>query len=1048
MTKQVKLFGLFEIEEDGETISAQNSPKGVALLAYLLVTRRQQSREAIADLLWEASSTAHGLQNLRKHLSRVRKWLPELHIDRQRVGIKPDASLDVDLYQLEEGSSHPDLYERAKTVLLYRGELLSGFYLSDAPEFNAWLTIERERLHRKMGSRLGELCGELFEAQLWDLGVQTASHWVTLDELDEESSQWLMRFLDAQGNMSAAKAEFDRLASALKRELGIQPSEQTAQLYDQLISDRETIPEDNQPLVKVPPPASTRIDWGEAPTTEQFVGREAEIEQLSTWIIDESARVVTVLGIGGQGKTSLAVALVQRQANQFETIFWRSLVNAPPLSLVLREYINFLDPQNGAQLSDSIGEQLNTLRDLLQSGRHLLVLDNLETILDKDQIGRLQPPYQAYEDLFTLIASTRYGTTLLMTSRESPTSVRQLDQKFRGIYEHALVGLDWEAGFSILQSEGSALSSEASEALTLRYSGNPLALKLVSKTIEAFYFGDVEGFLADSGAIFDDIRVVLEQQFERLSPLEQEILYWLAVRREATIPSDLEPLLTTPLRGGGLINGLQRLERRSLLERDGRGFALQNVITEFLTDRIVLSIGNEFQSKRFDLLSRHALTLSDSKEYIRQSQARILLGGVAQELAKLIDYRDEIKAACAALLDEARQDARLQEGYLPGNLLNLLIHMGIDLKGMDFSDLHLRQLYLRDVWLHDVDFSFSTFDDAVFSETFGALFCIAYHPSGQALAMGTRDGDIYAWGIDRGRPTELLKRFPHHPDDPNNRSLPTHVIRTVAFSPDGRLLAAGSYNYAVRIWDYAESKVLHTLETGSEHPGVITFSPDGQLLATGYAGFGFALWEVESGALRKVHYGHEATLKGCAFHPDGELVATCSDDFTVGLWEVESGRLIQQLKGHSNIIGAIAWSSDGRWLATGSRDHTIRLWDMEGLDAITSKVLTGHNNDVTHIAFHGSSAYLISGSVDHTVRIWQVPTGEPRHLLQQHTDSVYGVAASPDGRTLASGSVDLSLTIWEFQSGQPIYRLQGSGRWSRALDIDPSGGRVASGSAD
>ena len=132
MMLNFQLLGTFSIEEDGQPMPLMAYPKGRALLAYLIVTKETHGREMLADLLWEASSTADSLRNLRQLLHRLKKLVPDLQITRQQVSYQPEAS-GVDLYALEAGLANQDTAPLDQALRLYCGELLAGFYLDDAP---------------------------------------------------------------------------------------------------------------------------------------------------------------------------------------------------------------------------------------------------------------------------------------------------------------------------------------------------------------------------------------------------------------------------------------------------------------------------------------------------------------------------------------------------------------------------------------------------------------------------------------------------------------------------------------------------------------------------------------------------------------------------------------------------------------------------------------------------------------------------------------------------------------------------------------------------
>ena len=150
MPLQFNLLGSLSIETDGVPSELLKSPKGCALVAYLIVTQQTHTREFLADLLWEASSTAQALHNLRTLLNRIRSLVPELHVTRTSLAFLPGPETRVDLYRLREAlTNHDDELSRLDEALrLYRGDLLTNFYLEGAPRFEEWLALEREHLRQ------------------------------------------------------------------------------------------------------------------------------------------------------------------------------------------------------------------------------------------------------------------------------------------------------------------------------------------------------------------------------------------------------------------------------------------------------------------------------------------------------------------------------------------------------------------------------------------------------------------------------------------------------------------------------------------------------------------------------------------------------------------------------------------------------------------------------------------------------------------------------------------------------------------------------------
>jgi|GEM_PF-3434755 len=153
-------------------------------------------------------------------------------------------------------------------------------------------------------------------------------------------------------------------------------------------------------------------------------------------------------------------------------------------------------------------------------------------------------------------------------------------------------------------------------------------------------------------------------------------------------------------------------------------------------------------------------------------------------------------------------------------------------------------------------------------------------------------------------------------------------VNSVSFSPDGKLLASGSSDHTIKLWEVATGKLLKTLEGHKGSVYSVSFSPDGKLLASGSYDKTIKLWEVASGKLLKTLEGHKGLVKSVSFSPDGKLLASGSGDNTIKLWEVASGKLLKTLEGHKNYVISVSFSPDGKLLASGSWDHTIKLWDV------------------------------------------------------------------------------------------------------------------------
>ncbi|MEH1886537.1 WD40 repeat domain-containing protein, partial [Nostoc sp.] len=220
--------------------------------------------------------------------------------------------------------------------------------------------------------------------------------------------------------------------------------------------------------------------------------------------------------------------------------------------------------------------------------------------------------------------------------------------------------------------------------------------------------------------------------------------------------------------------------------------------------------------------------------------------------------------------------------------------------------------------------------------------------------------------------------------------------------------------------EHKENKAfeVNTLEGHSSKVNSVIFSPDGKILASGSLDKTIKLWDISTGKAIKTLTGHSRWVWGVVFSPDGKTLASGSNDNTIKLWDVSTGKAIKTLTGHSRSVNSVVFSPDGKTLASGSDDKTIKLWDVSTGKAI--KTLTGHSRWVWGVVFSPDGKTLASGSNDNTIKLWDVSTGKAIKTLTGHSRSVNSVVFSPDGKTLASGSDDKTIKLWDVSTGKAI----------------------------
>src|SRR5262245_2302458 len=272
------------------------------------------------------------------------------------------------------------------------------------------------------------------------------------------------------------------------------------------------------------------------------------------------------------------------------------------------------------------------------------------------------------------------------------------------------------------------------------------------------------------------------------------------------------------------------------------------------------------------------------------------------------------------------------------------------------------------------------------------------------------------------------------------------AAHSVAFSPDGRTLASGSYDKTVKLWDAKTRQELATLKGHKSNVTSVAFSPDGRTLASGSGDSTVKLWDAKTGQELATLNGQAGRVSSVAFSPDGRTLASGSEDGTVTLWDAKTGAEQATLKGSVVTVSSVAFSPDGRALAGGTGDKRVKLWDAKtGQELATLK---GDVVSVWSVAFSPDGRTLASGSDDSTVKLWDAKTGQELTTLKGHGDFVYSVAFSPDGRTLASGSDDSMVKLWDAKTGWELATLIGHGESVLSVTFSPDGRTLASGSGE
>jgi WD40 repeat protein/transcriptional regulator with XRE-family HTH domain len=818
-----------------------------------------------------------------------------------------------------------------------------------------------------------------------------------------------------------------------------------------------------------------RVDWGEALAVPIFYGREQEIAQLTHWVLQERCRVVSLLGMGGIGKSTLVVHAMHQLAGQFEVVIFRSLRDAPPCEELLNDCIQVIAPQSLRTVPTSLERRISLLLECLRTTRTLLVLDNLESLLEEREVqGRLRPGFEGYGQLLRQIAEMAHQSCLLLTSREKPADLRSLEGKRSLVRSLRLSGLDITACEELFTEKDLVGTSQDQNRLVEAYVGNPLALKIVAETISDLFGGEIAQFLTEGAMIFGNISDLLNEQLNRLSPLEQTILYWLAIVREPLTFDELQKVLVSPLPPVQLLEALNGLRRRSLIERGQRqgSFTLQSVVLEYVTTVLVAEATSELQQGNLDRLIQHGLEQARTREYIRQTQERLIVAPILINLQNAEQGQTEVEVQLLLQLNQLRERSDYAQGYGPANLIALLRLLRGHLRRLDLSGLSIRGAYLQGIEMQDTSLAGAMLHETVFTEVLNAPWSVAISSSGEYWAAGSMLGGIHIWrkGI------QILHRaWQAHTDttialcfSPDERTLAsgswdgcvkvwdvksgalcwegwhTRSVNTVAFAPDGSLLASSGNDVGIRLWDSQSGTMLQTLP--HPHPVyALTWSPDGRLLASGDFQGNIRLWEMQQPSPTlslELLSAHSDWVPGLAFAPNGSILASASWDHTVKLWEIPDGHLLQTLSEYADRVHRVVWSPDGRTLAHCGVAQTIWLWDVER--GSYRAVLHGHTAGMYGLTFSPDSNRLLSGSEDGTLRVWDAASGGCIHALHGYAASFYDIDWSPDSTRLVSGGTDKLVTVWDVRTRSPLQVLRGHSELVFGVGWSPDGQFIAS----
>jgi DNA-binding SARP family transcriptional activator/predicted ATPase/Tfp pilus assembly protein PilF len=650
----VILLGETAIRLHGKPISRFRSQTEIALVAYLAHSGQAHSREALADLLWDASTTGQSFSNLRTALTRLRKQVGDhLIVTRKTIAVTPTIHQKTDSARFQallsgagKERSAAGIHQLTQGLDLYAGEFMAGFFLPNAPRFNDWLVIEQERIRQLALRGYRQLAGWQEEQGDFAAGVITIQRWLSCDPLDETAQEQLMRLLAYDGRIAEALGVYEKYRDLLQTELAILPAPDIAALY-------QSIQDGSLPTPEISPTPLHNLPRALTP----LFGRKNEIEKLTNTLLNPGYPLVSITGVGGMGKTSLALAtgrqLTVRQPRPFKDGIWFiSLEGIENDALEkVREEVAALVGQAMGLFFHGESDLWTQMLGQLASKNLLLILDNIEQFLT------------VASDLVLGLLEAGDGIHVLTTSR---TTV-----PLAASFAFPLTGLETPTQVSAeaLQNESVRLFAERAGRLPTSFyleehlsevvsicqfvEGMPLGIELAAASLGKLMVDEIMPALTSNLHLLNSTRrdlpprqrtfhAVFDYTWQLLDPREQALLAQTSIFRDGFTRQAADALLNDSS------YSLYSLQHHALLSRDETGrFRMHPLLRQ---------------------LAREKLNDPSRSDLAEQAQNRhaFYFTSLAQSFEKDLQYDEGRIAMQTLLLEQANLRAAWQHALQAG----------------------------------------------------------------------------------------------------------------------------------------------------------------------------------------------------------------------------------------------------------------------------------------------------------------------------------------------------------------------------------------------
>jgi predicted ATPase/DNA-binding SARP family transcriptional activator len=592
---EIRLLGTFDLRQAGEPVVLSSRP-AQSLFAYLILNAgTAHRREKLAGQLWPDSLEETARDNLRHALWRLRKALepnsPPKFLRTDDLSISFDASADywLDVAALEELAENASADELISVLSEYQGELLPGFY-------EEWVLLEREHLYAIFEHHMARLMSLLEKEQRWLDILDWGERWIKLGQKPEPAYRALMSAHAAKGAMSKVAATYERCVKSL-REFGMEPSEQTKELYKNLKSGKDvptSVPATTMSLGKG---ASSNIP---VPLTS-FVGRHKELQVIAKLL--SSSRLLTLTGPGGVGKTRLAIQTAHDFLRKFnDGVFWVGLAGLSDENLIPQEIAQSLNVREVSQ-----EPLIETLKRHLKSKDLLLILDNCEHLIRTcaQHAEQLLATCPNLKILATSIESLGLFNENTWQVPSLPLPEMQESLSFKDLKEFASIELFEEragnakSGFTLDDRNAASVAQ-----ICHRLDGIPLAIELAAARIKVLSVDEIAARLDDRFSLLtagsrtaiprhQTLRATIDWSYDLLTKPERSLLRRLSVFSGGFTLEAAEAVCSQGMKQSDILDLLGRLVDKSLViveadsEVSGTRYRLLETIRQYALEKLV-----------------------------------------------------------------------------------------------------------------------------------------------------------------------------------------------------------------------------------------------------------------------------------------------------------------------------------------------------------------------------------------------------------------------------------------------------------------------------